>query len=117
MKNYFKVFIILCVFVFAIYSFLKKDHQVIDAKYIEETIAPIYKYGIVHPKRSQMSQNTIELDEFVTLYSGYLSKQLNESMQEAWKEELWIENKKEYTQQKAKEGRETSQPSKFAAVG
>lgn len=54
-----------------------------------------------------MSQNTIELDEFVTLYSGYLSKQLNESMQEAWKEELWIENKKEYTQQYRKRTQKT----------
>lgn len=46
-----------------------------------------------------MSQDTIELDEFVTLYSGYLSKQLNESMQEAWKEELWKEQKDEYIKQ------------------
>ena len=47
MKNYFKVFIILCVFVFAIYSLLKKDHESIDAKYVEETTDPIYKYGIL----------------------------------------------------------------------
>ncbi|MAA80366.1 MAG: hypothetical protein CL916_14015 [Deltaproteobacteria bacterium] len=46
-----------------------------------------------------MSQDTIELDEFVTLYSGYLSKQLNESMQEAWKEQLWKEQKEEYTEE------------------
>ena len=47
MKNYFKVFIILCVFVFAIYSLLKKDHESIGAKYVEEATAPIYKYGIL----------------------------------------------------------------------
>ena len=47
MKNYFKVFIILCVFVFAIYSLLKKDHKSIEAKYVEETTDPIYKYGIL----------------------------------------------------------------------
>ena len=47
MKNYFKVFIILCVFVFAIYSLLKKDHESIEAKYVDETTGPIYKYGIL----------------------------------------------------------------------
>ena len=47
MKNYFKVFIILCVFVFAIYSLLKKNHESIDAIYVEETNDPIYKYGIL----------------------------------------------------------------------
>ena len=47
MKNYFKVFIILCVFVFAIYSLLKKDHESIDARYVKETTNPIYKYGIL----------------------------------------------------------------------
>ena len=47
MKNYFKVFIILCVFVFAIYSLLKKNHERIDTNYIEETNDPIYKYGIL----------------------------------------------------------------------
>ena len=47
MKNYFKVFIILCVFVFAIYSLLKKDHENIEAKYVEETTDSIYKYGIL----------------------------------------------------------------------
>ena len=48
MKNYFKVFIILCVFVFAIYSLLKKDHESIDAKYVEEITDPIYKLSLIH---------------------------------------------------------------------
>lgn len=56
---------------------------------------------VVKDKRigGHMSHDTIELDDFVSLYSGYLSKKLNESMQEAWKEVLWKECENEYTKQ------------------
>ena len=50
-------------------------------------------------KGEHMNQDTIELDEFVTLYSGYLSEQLNKAMQDAWKEDLWKKNKENYIQQ------------------
>ena len=47
MKNYFKVFFISCVFAFAIYSLLRKDHEDNDANYVKEVNDPIYKYGIL----------------------------------------------------------------------
>ena len=47
MKNYFKLFFISCVFAFAIYSLLKKDHEDNDANYVEEVSDPVYKYGIL----------------------------------------------------------------------
>ena len=47
MKNYFKVFFISCVFAFAIYSLLRKDHEDNDANYVEEVSDPVYKYGIL----------------------------------------------------------------------
>ena len=47
MKNYFKLFFISCVFAFAIYSLLKKDHEDNDANYVEEVNDPVYKYGIL----------------------------------------------------------------------
>jgi len=47
MKNYFKVFFISCVFAFAIYSLLRKDHEDNDANYVEEVKDPVYKYGIL----------------------------------------------------------------------
>ena len=47
MKNYFKVFFISCVFAFAIYSLLRKDHEDNDSNHVEEVSDPIYKYGIL----------------------------------------------------------------------
>ena len=47
MKNYLKVFFISCVFIFAIYSLIRKDHEENDANYIEEVNDPVYKYGIL----------------------------------------------------------------------
>ena len=47
MKNYFKLFFISCVFAFAIYSVLRKDHEDNASNHVEDVSDPVYKYGIL----------------------------------------------------------------------
>ena len=80
MKNYFKVFIILCVFVFAIYSLLKKDHESIDARYVKETTNPIYKYGILVDTFNIYEPqpiNTNLIVDSILCYNGQTQAQIN----------------------------------------